>query len=114
MWDTTSVPDGTYFVKVAASDAPSNSPGPRSSASSRASASTSTTPRRASKCSRPRAAGASTTITFAVRDEQSPVQRVEYSLDASRWRVVYPKDGIPDSRREEFEVTLDESEAAAA
>ena len=36
VWDTTSVPDGTYFIKVAASDAPSNSPGPRSSASSRA------------------------------------------------------------------------------
>ena len=32
------------------------------------------------------------------------------SLDASRWRVVYPKDGIADSRREEFEVTLDEAE----
>ena len=27
VWDTTSVPDGTYFIKVAASDAPSNSPG---------------------------------------------------------------------------------------
>ncbi len=39
------------------------------------------------------------------------MQRVEYSLDASRWRVAYPKDGIPDSRREDFEVTLDESEA---
>ena len=46
-----------------------------------------------------------------VRDEQSPVQRVEYSLDASGWRVVYPKDGIPDSRREDFEVTLEGSEA---
>ena len=27
VWDTTSVPDGTYLVKVGASDAPSNSPG---------------------------------------------------------------------------------------
>ena len=26
MWDTTSVPDGTYYVKVTATDAPSNSP----------------------------------------------------------------------------------------
>src|SRR4029079_2307420 len=26
VWDTTSVPDGTYYVKVAATDAPSNSP----------------------------------------------------------------------------------------
>ena len=48
---------------------------------------------------------------FTVRDEQSPVQRVEYSLDASRWRMVYPKDGIPDSRREEFEVVVEDSEA---
>ena len=47
-----------------------------------------------------------------MRDEQSAVQRVEYSLDASRWRVAYPKDGIADSRREEFEVTLDETESA--
>ena len=38
------------------------------------------------------------------------MRRVEYSLDASRWRVVYPKDGIPDSRREEFEIVLDEAE----
>ena len=51
------------------------------------------------------------TIAFAVTDEQSPVQRVEYSLDASRWRVVFPKDGIPDSRREEFEVMLEGAEA---
>jgi hypothetical protein len=40
------------------------------------------------------------------------VQRVEYSLDASRWRVVFPKDGIPDSRREEFEVQLENGDAA--
>jgi hypothetical protein len=45
-----------------------------------------------------------------VRDEQSSVQRVEYSLDGSRWRTVYPKDGIADSRREEFEIVLEESE----
>jgi hypothetical protein len=37
---------------------------------------------------------------------------VEYSLDAQRWLVVYPRDGIFDSRSEQFELTLD-SEAAA-
>ena len=26
VWDTTSVPDGTYYVKVVASDTPSNAP----------------------------------------------------------------------------------------
>ena len=77
----------------------------------RARASISTTPRRASKRSPPRARARARRITFTVRDDQSPVQRVEYSLDASRWRMVYPKDGIPDSRREEFEVAVDDSEA---
>ena len=47
-----------------------------------------------------------------MKDDQSSVQRVEYSLDADRWRTIYPKDGIADSRLEEFELTLD-AEAAA-
>ncbi len=112
VWDTTSVPDGTYFVKVAASDAPSNSPGAAlvGELESVGFDIDNTAPRIEAHPAT-RTAG-KTTITFAVSDEQSPVQRVEYSLDASRWRVAYPKDGIPDSRREDFEVTLDESEAA--
>ena len=32
-------------------------------------------------------AGTKATMKFVVRDEQSAVLRVEYSLDASRWRV---------------------------
>jgi hypothetical protein len=111
VWDTTSVPDGTYFIKVAASDAPSNSPG-AALVGELESASfdiDNTAPKiEVQPAAR---AGGRTTIAFVVRDDQSPVQRVEYSLDASRWRVVFPKDGIPDSRREDFEVTLDESEA---
>ncbi len=111
VWDTTSVPDGTYFVKVAASDAPSNSP---ATALLGELESTSfdidNTPPRVEVQPAARA-GNRTSITFFVRDEQSAVQRVEYSLDASRWRIVHPKDGIPDSRREEFEVLLDEAEA---
>jgi hypothetical protein len=112
VWDTTSVPDGTYFIKVVASDAPSNSPatalvGELESVSFDID---NTAPRiDVQPAAR---AGARTTISFVVRDDQSSVQRVEYSLDASRWRVVFPKDGIADSRREEFEVTLDENESA--
>jgi hypothetical protein len=50
-------------------------------------------------------AGNKATVKFSVRDEQSAVLRVEYSLDGSRWHVAYPADGIADSRREDFEVT---------
>ena len=87
VWDTTSVPDGTYFVKVAASDAPSNSPGTALVGElESASFDIDNTPPRIELQPAARA-GAATTIAFVVRDEQSPVQRVEYSLDASRWRV---------------------------
>ena len=111
VWDTTSVPDGTYFVKVAASDDPSNSPGAALVGEFESvSFDIDNTAPKIDVLPAARA-GARTTIAFVVRDDQSPVQRVEYSLDASRWRVVYPKDGIPDSRREEFEVSLDATEA---
>jgi hypothetical protein len=112
VWDTTSVPDGTYFIKVAASDAPSNSPGTALVGELESvSFDIDNTPPKIEVQPAARA-GARTTINFVVTDNQSSVQRVEYSLDASRWRVIYPKDGIPDSRREEFEVSLDETEAA--
>ena len=111
VWDTTSVPDGTYLLKVSASDAPSNSPGTALAGELESvSFDIDNTPPRI-EVQPPARAGARTTINFVVRDEQSPVLRVEYSLDASRWRVVYPKDGIPDSRREEFEVALEDGEA---
>jgi hypothetical protein len=110
VWDTTSVPDGTYLVRVTASDAPSNAPA-TALAGDKESVSfdiDNTAPRIEAKASAK--AGAKTIVQFTVRDEQSAVQRVEYSLDASRWQVIYPRDGIPDSRQEEFEVAIGETE----
>jgi hypothetical protein len=110
VWDTTSVPDGTYFVRISASDAPSNAPASALTGEKESvSFDIDNTPPRIDAQPTARA-GPKATIAFTVRDEQSAIQRVEYSLDASRWRLVYPKDGIPDSRREEFEVTVDEGE----
>jgi sugar lactone lactonase YvrE len=112
VWDTTSVPDGTYYVKVTATDAPSNSPatalvGEMESVSF----DVDNTAPHVEILSAVRT-GSRATIKFIVHDDQSAVQRVEYSLDASRWRVAYPVDGIADSRREQFEVTLDEGDAS--
>ncbi|MGH9371897.1 MAG: hypothetical protein ACRD15_10240, partial [Vicinamibacterales bacterium] len=110
VWDTTSVPDGTYIVKIAASDAPSNSPGTALTGELESTSfDIDNSPPRIEV--QPPAKPGARVITFVVRDDHSAVQRVEYSLDASRWRIVYPKDGIPDSRREEFEVPLEDGEA---
>jgi sugar lactone lactonase YvrE len=108
VWDTTSVPDGTYMIKVVASDAPSNSPAAALEGEMESTTfDVDNTPPRIELQPIRRERGR-VTIPFVVRDEQSPVSRVEYSLDGSRWRVVYPLDGIPDSRVEEFELQVDE------
>lgn len=110
VWDTTSVPDGTYLLRISASDAPSNAPATALTGDMESvTFDIDNTPPRIDAQPAMRT-GTRATLSFVVRDEQSAVQRVEYSLDASRWRIVYPKDGIPDSRREEFEVAIEDSE----
>jgi hypothetical protein len=107
VWDTSSVPNGRYFVRVVASDAPSNSP---STALSGAMESTSfdidNTPPVITVTALRREASR-TTIAFDVRDANSAVQKADYSLDGDRWQTIYPRDGIADSRFEQFELVLD-------
>jgi hypothetical protein len=49
-----------------------------------------------------------------VKDADSSVQKAEYSLDGDRWITIYPRDGIADSRSEQFELTLENETAARA
>lgn len=112
VWDTTSVPNGTYFIKVQASDSASN---PSGVALVGELESTSfdidNTPPIITMLATKRD-GERTVLEFEVRDEQSAVQRVEYSLDADRWQRIYPRDGISDSRVERFELVLDKDAAS--
>lgn len=107
VWDTSSVPNGRYVIRVVASDAPSNAP---STALTGALESTAfdidNTPPVITVTSATRQGGRMT-IVFEVRDDSSAVQKAEYSLDGDRWQTIYPKDGIPDSRLEQFELVLD-------
>ena len=107
VWDTTSVPNGRYTVRIIASDTASNS---TSNALSGARESTAfaidNVPPVISVTSVRRDNGRAT-ITFDVRDANSSVQKVDFSLDGDRWQPVYPKDGIADSRFEQFELVLE-------
>ena len=112
VWDTTSVPNGRYVVRIVASDAPSNA-----AATALTGAMESTTfeidnTPPAIAVTAVRRDGARVIIAFDVRDDFSTVQKAEYSLDGDRWQTVYPKDGIADARAEQFELVL-EGEAAA-
>jgi sugar lactone lactonase YvrE len=107
VWDTTSVPNGTYVIRIVASDAPSNPPGTAlgGEADSTAFDVDNTPP--TIRILGARREGNRTLLSFEVQDDQSAVQRVDYSLDANRWRPVYPKDGICDSKREQFELLFE-------
>ena len=112
VWDTSSVPNGRYFVRVVAADTPSNSP---ATALTGAMESTSfdidNTPPVVTVTS-VRRDGTRTIVAFEVRDDSSAVQKAEFSLDGDRWQTVYPRDGIADSRTEQFELIF-EGDAAA-
>jgi hypothetical protein len=107
VWDTTTVPNGTYFVKIVASDSPSNAAvvaqtGELDSTSFEID---NTPP--AITVSSVRVDRGRTIITFDVKDDHSPVQRVEFSQDGQRWRGVFPVDGIADSREEHYELAIE-------
>ena len=108
VWDTTSVPNGTYVIKIVASDAPANPPGAALLAERESDTfQIDNAPPAITIASVTRTNG-KTVVTFNVSDADSPVQRVEYSLDADRWRPIYPKDGIADSRSEDYALVLDQ------
>jgi hypothetical protein len=112
VWDTTSVPNGRYLVQVLASDRPSNSPAMALTGVMESTTFEIDNMPPTVTVTGVRREGARAIIAFDVRDDQSSVQKVEYSLDGDRWQAIYPKDGIADSRTEQFELTL-EGEAAA-
>jgi sugar lactone lactonase YvrE len=107
VWDTTTIPNGTYFVKIVASDAPSN---PMATAltgelDSIAFEVDNTAP--TISVTNVRVVSGRTIITFDVKDDHSPVRGVEFSQDGQRWRSVFPVDGIADSREEHYELPVD-------
>ncbi len=106
VWDTTTVPNGTYFVKVVASDGPSN-PGASALTGELESPAfeIDNTPPTITILS-VKAEAARTTVTFDVKDDHSPVQRVEFSTDGQHWQAVFPRDGMADSREEHYELAL--------
>lgn len=112
VWDTTAAPNGRYVLRVEASDAQSNSPATALVGSMESSAFDVDNTAPAITVGAVRRDANRMTISFEVRDTDSAVQKAEYSLDGDRWITVYPRDGIADSRLEQYELML-EGEAVA-
>jgi hypothetical protein len=110
VWDTMSVPNGRYILRVVVSDSPSNAPDTRLTGllDSETFAIDNTAP--AIEVTSVRRDGTTLLLTFVVRDGESAISSVDYSLDGNSWQAAYPQDGIADSRVERFElaVTIEE------
>jgi hypothetical protein len=107
VWDTSSVPNGTYVLKVAASDRKSNPAeaaliGELESGSFEIDNVSPTV-----QISALRRDGTRFVVPAEIRDGDSAIAKVEYSLDAQRWQTAFPRDGILDGRQEAFEIRLD-------
>jgi outer membrane protein assembly factor BamB len=106
-WKTASFPDGTYLLKVVASDLPDNTP---SEALTGEGISLpfeiDNTPPVVSGLRYTREKGG-VRIEGRVSDNMSPVVGLDYSLDGGEWRNVQSSDGLLDSRREEFSYLLE-------
>jgi hypothetical protein len=102
-WNTDSLPDGTYLVRVEASDE-----------------STNTDALTAERVSRPLVVdhgkprvedftlggGAVPEVHGTAADDASPVTQIDVQIDEEEWRAVPPEDRVCDSRKESFSFTL--------
>jgi hypothetical protein len=105
-FDTIAYPDGVYFVKLTASDVPSNLQG---------------TELLSGKISQPLLIDNSLPViknvlatkdkntlevTFQAEDAFSYIEEVKYLIRPNNWRVVFPTDGICDSKLENFKLKI--------
>ena len=107
VWDTTTVPNGTYFVKIVASDIRSNVAATALAGELESSSfKIDNTPPTISLL-RTAAESGKLAVTFDVADADSPIQRVEYSTDGQIWKSVFPLDGIADSKLEHYQLAVE-------
>ena len=103
-WDTTTMPDGAYYLKVVATDAPSN-PGGQGLTSERQSDRfvVSNAPPAIVQLTADVAGSAGIRVRFQASAPASFVARAQYSLDAGEWTLVFPTDNLSDSPRESYD-----------
>jgi hypothetical protein len=106
VWDTTSAPNGAYSVKVVASDQRSNPTDSslRGELESTAFDIDNTPP--TLTIAPLRRDGNQIVVPVEVRDADSTIREVQYSLDTDRWQSAFPADGMLDARLEKIEVRL--------
>ena len=105
-WDTTSMPDGAYYLKVTASDSPSN-PADQALSTERESDrfEVANTPPRIENL-RADSAGAAVKVSFEGISSAGPIAHAQYSVDAGDWQIVLPAGSLSDSPKESYQFDI--------
>lgn len=112
VWDTTAMADGRYVVRVVAADSPSNA-SDRASSGERDSGTVTIDNTPPAVTTQVIGEGAAARLEVSVRDGQSPIRSLEYSVSGGPWQIVYPADGLADSPVERYEIPLGSAGDAA-
>ncbi|MGD8534834.1 MAG: WD40 repeat domain-containing protein [Candidatus Aminicenantes bacterium] len=105
-FDTLSLPDGVYLLKVVASDSPSNPSGMELTAEKAARPlviDNSLPTIKNFKVNRERN---KLVVTFVAEDLMSSIQEVKYLIRPNEWKSIFPEDGICDSKQESFRISI--------
>jgi hypothetical protein len=104
--DGLALPDGTYAVRIVASDAPSNPPGQELTAEKVSDHfDVDNTPPRVEPI-RAQVEGDRVRLSFTAADTFSILREVAWSVDAADWVAASPLDGLNDSLEERYEITI--------
>ena len=105
-WQTTSMPDGAYYLKIVASDSPSN-PANDALSSQRISDRwvVANTPPRIEDLK----AGSgllNTRASFSAVSAYGPIARAKYSIDAGPWQLIFPVGRLSDAPTESYYIEV--------
>ena len=105
-WDTATLPDGAYYLKIVASDSPSN-PAEQSLRSERESdrLEIANTPPRIENL-RAAVSPGGAKISFDAISASGAVAGAQYSLDAGGWQTVFPAGQLSDAPKENYAIDL--------
>lgn len=106
-FDTTALADGAYYLKIVASDAPSNPPATALTAERESERfEVDNTPPVVEDLRVGPASGKMSgghPVSFTARDAASAIDRAQYSLDGGEWILVAPSSGISDAPEEHYD-----------
>lgn len=105
-WDTSTMPDGAYYLKIVASDSPSN-PADQALWAERTSErwEVANTPPKIENL-RAGSGVLNTKASFDAISASGPVAHAQYSLDAGDWQTIFPTGLLSDSPKESYLMEL--------